>query len=232
MKVGIMQPYLFPYIGYFQLINAVGTFVILDNVQYINRGWINRNRILINGSDHLFTFSLKQDSRDKIISERYFSDEFNKEKEKFFLKIHGAYAKAPHYQECESLLKNCMEFKSTNVSDFIVYTLQILCSYMGINTNIVLASQILEKTSGGENYIIDLCRNLNAEMYINPIGGRELYSKENFKNNQIKLYFLKAQKIVYPQFSNQFVECLSILDVLMFNSKEETKLLLERYELT
>lgn len=230
-KIAIMQPYIFPYIGYFQLMNAVDTFIILDNVQYINRGWINRNRILINGRDNLFTFSLKKDSRDKMISERYFSDEFKKEKEKFFLKIHCAYAKAPYYQECESLLRDCMGYQSKNVPEFIVYTLQRLCSYMGINTHIVFASEILEKTSAGESYIVKLCESLDADIYINPIGGQNLYSKENFKKKKIELYFLETQKFVYPQFSNEFIECLSIIDIMMFNSKDEIKLLLERYKL-
>ena len=94
-KVAIMQPYLFPYIGYWQLLAAVDEFVLLDDVQYINRGWINRNRILVEGRDHLFSFSVKMDSQQKKIIERFFAEDFSADRSRFLRTLQCSYRKAP-----------------------------------------------------------------------------------------------------------------------------------------
>ncbi len=227
-KIAVMQPYLFPYIGYFQLIHMVDEFIILDNVQYINRGWINRNRILINGKEHLFSFSLKKDAREKLISERFFSNEFHKERIKFFHMIECAYGKAPYYKNVQDLLVQCMEQETNNISDFIVHTLKKICLYLGIDVTFYLASAIFPKDIKGEDYIIKVCQKRDAHVYINPIGGQMLYTKQNFSSQGIALYFLQSDNVQYVQFENPFVERLSIIDVMMFNSIEEIKKLLGR----
>lgn len=226
-----MQPYLFPYIGYFQLLKAVDQFIILDNVQYINRGWINRNRVLINGKDNLFSFSVKKDGREKNICERFFAEDFKENKGKFLQKLQCAYKKAPNYEDAMDVIEKCLQGNTLQINRRIGETLIKICQYLNINTEILYASELLSKEEKGEIYLIQVSKKLNADIYINPIGGQKLYNKENFKEQGIDLYFLQTEKIEYEQFKNEFVENLSIIDVMMFNSAEKIGDLLERYTL-
>ena len=232
MKIGIMQPYLFPYIGYFQLINAVDIFIIHDDVQYIQAGWINRNRILYTGREFLFTFGVKKDNYTKKINERYFSDNFLKEKKKFLGTLRIAYSKAPNYDVTFDLVEGILNEQEKNISIMTTKSLKIICSYLQIETQFSISSQ-LEKNNSltSQDRVIELNKKSNSSHYINPIGGMELYSKEKFLAHGIQLSFLKPKDIVYQQFQNGFIPWLSIIDVLMFSSIEETKNMLNQYEL-
>lgn len=232
MKLAIMQPYFFPYLGYFQLINAVDTFIIYDNVQFIRRGWINRNRILINGQPFMFHFSIKKDIRDKNINEIYFSDEFSYEKAKLLKTIAYNYNKAPYFMEIYQLLTKILNINETNVATMIGNSIQVLCNYIGIKTSIIYSSPIkLDSSLKGESKIIELCKYFNCDHYINAIGGVDLYSKDKFALNNIKINFIKMNNITYPQFDYEFVPNLSIIDVLMFNSTDQIQGFLKECEL-
>lgn len=233
MKLGIMQPYLFPYIGYFQLINCSDLFVIYDDVQYINRGWINRNRLLNKGQPFLFTLSLKKDSSTLNINERMFSDEFDNESRKLLKSLEYFYSKAPHFKETMNLIADIFQFKTPNIAEFISNQISKVCEHLDIKTPLLLSSETNRDLSlKGEDAIIDIVRVLRGDHYINPIGGTNLYSKNQFDINGIQLSFLKTNEIRYPQFNNdEFVSNLSIIDVLMFNSKSEISELLLKYEL-
>ncbi|WP_433941606.1 WbqC family protein [Paenibacillus lautus] len=233
MKLGIMQPYLFPYIGYFQLINCSDLFVIYDDVQYINRGWINRNRLLNKGQPFLFTLSLKKDSSTLNINERMFSDDFDNESQKLLKSLEYFYSKAPHFRETMNLIADIFQFKTPNISEFISNQISKVCEHLDIKTPLLLSSKINRDLSlKGVDAIIDIVRVLRGDHYINPIGGTNLYSKNQFDINGIQLSFLKTNNIRYPQFNNdEFVSNLSIIDVLMFNSKSEISELLLKYEL-
>ncbi|MHA2856972.1 WbqC family protein [Paenibacillus lautus] len=233
MKLGIMQPYLFPYIGYFQLINCSDLFVIYDDVQYINRGWINRNRLLNKGQPFLFTLSLKKDSSTLNINERMFSDDFDNESQKLLKSLEYFYSKAPHFRETMNLIADIFQFKTPNISEFISNQISKVCEHLDIKTPLLLSSEINRDLSlKGENAIIDIVRVLRGDHYINPIGGTNLYSKNQFDINGIQLSFLKTNDLRYQQFNkDEFVSNLSIIDVLMFNSKSEISELLLKYEL-
>jgi hypothetical protein len=232
MKIGIMQPYLFPYISYFQLINAVDKFVIHDDVQYIKGGWINRNRIQVNDKDYLFTFSLKKDSSFKNINTRIFSDRFNKEKVNFLKVIQNNYKNAPYFSVAYPLLINIFDFKEANTSLFISNSLKPICNYLEIKTPILLASELKKNNAlKNQNRVINICHILKADTYINPIGGRELYSREEFKLNNISLFFLETKEIVYEYKKKHFIPNLSIIDIIMFNSIEKTRNILDNFEL-
>ena len=232
MKIGIMQPYLFPYIGYFQLINAVDKFVIHGDVQYIKGGWINRNRIQINDKDYLFTFSLKKDSSLENINTRLFSDLFIKEKAHFLKLIQNSYKKAPYFLNVHNLLLKIFDFKELNISSFIANSLKQICNYLEIKTPIYLSAELKKNNKlKGQDRVINICQTLKATIYINPIGGKVLYSKDVFKKNNISLFFLQTKDIIYEHNKQPFIPNLSIIDVIMFNSKEEIKKMLVNYEL-
>jgi len=234
MKLGAMQPYLFPYIGYYQLISAVDKYVIDDNVQYIQRGWINRNRILIQGKAHFFIFSIKgkrQAAHTLKINERFFSDAFEQEKQMFFKKLHHAYSRAPYYGPVIDLIHDIMRFPETNIAKFITRSIIGVCRYLQITTPFYLASQIPNPQGlRAADRVIDMNKRMSATQYINAIGGVPLYSRSQFAQHGIKLNFLKTREIIYGQFKKEFVPDLSIIDVMMFNPKTEIRKFLSAYD--
>ena len=224
MKVGIMQPYLFPFIGYFQLINAVDEFIIYDNIQFTKKGWINRNRILVNGTDEYITIPLKKDSDFLDIKDRYLSQEWPNERKKILNRITESYRKASHFNIIYPIIERIMMYEDKNLFAFIFNSLKEVNQYLDIKTPLIVSSFIsINHDLKGENKVIELCKARKAKTYINPIGGVELYNKETFNNKGLELKFLKANNITYPQFKNDFVPFLSIIDVMMFNSKETVK---------
>lgn len=232
MKIGIMQPYIFPYIGYFQLISAVDQFVIHDDVQWIKGGWINRNRILVSGTPHFITLPMQKDSTLISINARAFPENIETHKKKVMRQIEGAYKKAPQYDSVMPLVVRCFECQSRNVSAFIINALQECCNFMGINTPFVLSSDLKKESNlKGQSKVLRICHLLYASHYINPIGGTELYSKDTFEMENIKLNFLSSLNVRYKQFNNEFVPNLSIIDMLMFCPVEEIHAFLKEYEL-
>lgn len=226
-----MQPYFLPYIGYWQLLNVVDKYVIYDDVNYINRGWINRNRILLNSKDKMITLSLKEVSQNKLIKEIELLNN-EKEREKLLKTISQSYKKAPFYDEVYPLIEEILNFKEINLEKFLENSIKKIIEYLEIDTTILISSEI-EKDNmlKGKNKILDICKNLGASEYYNAIGGQELYSYEEFNKEGIKLKFLKSGNIEYKQFKNEFIPNLSIIDVMMFNSKEKIKEFLNNYTL-
>ena len=226
-----MQPYFFPYIGYWQLINAADAFIIYDNIQYTKKGWINRNRFLQNGHDALFTIPLKKDSDFLNVKDRYIADTFDKQK--LIAQLRAAYLKSPEYNNVMPLIENCILYAINNLFDYIFYSVKNVCNYLDIKTKFHISSQIdINHGLKGQDKVIELCKKMNASVYINPVGGRELYSKEAFKNNAIELKFLESTEVKYAQFNHEFVPWLSIIDIMMFNSKGKISEFLNLYKIT
>ncbi len=230
MKTAIMQPYFFPYIGYFQLINAVDNFIILDDVNYINKGWVNRNNIYLNNEKKLITLPIKKASQNKKINEiEILADE--KRKNKILKTIEYSYKKAPFFKDTFSLIKGIICFKSSILTSFLYNSIKEICKDLNIDTNIIKSSSIYRINKKADDKIIEICKRENTNLYINPIGGIELYDKKKFIMNDIELKFLKTNTITYTQFNEIFISNLSIIDVLMFNSINDTQKLLNEYKL-
>ncbi|MHA1342680.1 MAG: WbqC family protein [Promethearchaeota archaeon] len=231
MKLGIMQPYLFPYIGYFQLINAVDKFIILDDVNFIKRGWINRNYILVNGKKNLFTVPLEKASQNKLIKDTYVVSD-TKWKINFLKTIKFSYSRAPYFKNIYPIIQIIINNKENNLSKFIYYSLIKINEYLNIKTKIVPSSEIYRNNHlKGQYRILDICKKEKANHYINPPGGQELYERALFEKNGIKINFIKTNYFFYKQFNNEFVPNLSILDILMFNSKDRIYQFLKEYML-
>ena len=217
MKIGIMQPYFFPYIGYFQLIKSVDVFVIYDNIKYTKKGWINRNRMLQNGKDVMFSLPLKNDSDSLDVCERKLSTDFNRDK--LLNQIKGAYRRAPYFDQTLSLVECVMRYKDNNLFHFLHNSIVAACKYLDIDTEIKLSSEIsIDHSLKNQDKVLALCEALGGSIYINAIGGMELYSKETFLDKGIELKFIKSKPFEYVQLGADFVPWLSIIDVMMFNS--------------
>ncbi|MEO6364769.1 MAG: WbqC family protein [Luteimonas sp.] len=218
MKAAIMQPYLFPYIGYFQLIKAVDVFIVYDNIQYTKKGWINRNRFLHGGSDAMFSLPLKNDSGFLDVRERKIATDFNRNK--LLNQLRDAYRKAPHFAATFALVEDVLACDETNLFLFLHQAIQKTCDHLGIDTPIVVSSTIdIDHGLQGESKVLALCEAVGADAYINSIGGQELYSRETFGARGIALAFLRSTLVEYPQFEHAFVPWLSIIDVMMFNPR-------------
>lgn len=235
MKLAIMQPYFFPYIGYFQLICAVDKFIILDDVNYIKGGWINRNKIIVNNESKWFTLSLEHSSPNRIIKEV----SLNKNKllhTKLLKTLNCCYGKSPFFPQTYNLLSylfnQIFTEKNYNLSRFLYRSLISLKNYVGLTTEIIETSSIYPKANlKGQERILDICIREKATHYINLPGGKDLYSQDIFQNQGIELSFLQPVITPYNQGRKEFIPNLSILDVLMWNSPEDVLTMVNQYEL-
>lgn len=233
MSVAIMQPYIFPYLGYFQLLHAVDTFVLLDDVTFIKGGWINRNAILSGGERQRFTIPVLGASPNKEIREVLVSGDLRWRK-KVLATLEQAYSKAPFFRTIYSLIEDVLNFTDqSSIAAQAHRGIRVVADFLDIQTEIVESSSIFEnKDLGRTQRLIDICRQKKATALLNPEGGQTLYSKDRFKRDGIDLRFLRMRPTTYRQFENHtFVPSLSIIDVLMFNGADGTRALLEEYDL-
>jgi len=232
MKAAIMQPYFMPYIGYFQLINAVDKFVIYDNIQFTRKGWIQRNRMLQNGKGEYFGLSLKKDSDYLNVIDRMLSDTADEELVKLKRKIEGNYRKSPCFTEVFPLIEKILDNPERNLYKFIYQSILLIKQRLGIDTEIIISSELkIDHSLKSQDKVLAICRELNCTNYINPIGGVDLYNRDEFMNRGIDLNFLKSKNIEYTQLGSEFVPWLSIIDILMFNSKEKVQNFLKSFTL-
>ncbi len=228
MKLAIMQPYFFPYIGYFQLIKAVDRFVVYDDVNFIKQGWIARNRILLDGREHMLSLQLEGASSFKRINEVG----VGRNSDKLLKTLFQAYRKSPFFDCAYPVLEKILKNEDKRLGTYLFTLIETICHYLRIETELILSSSIpKDNTLRGQDKVLHICGVLGATTYINSIGGKDLYSKDVFSEHGIDLQFLNPSLTTYRQFSNEFLPWLSIIDILMFNSIESIHKMLERYEL-
>lgn len=228
----VMQPYLFPYLGYFQLIAHSDVFVLGDDFQYTKSSWINRNRVLINGQPKLLTFPLRKGGQFEQINQRWLCDEFPKEAEKLLKTLEHAYARAPYQEPTMALVRQILSYPERNLALFIAHSIRCICAYLEIETPIHFGSELgLPAGMDKQLRMIATCQQLGAERYVNPIGGIALYCPALFNAHGLSLRFLRMDELSYQQFNQPFVPSLSIIDVLMFNSQHDAQALLTRFSL-
>jgi hypothetical protein len=232
MKIAIMQPYFFPYIGYFQLAQAVDTFVFYDDVNFIKRGWINRNRILLNGMEHLITIPCVKVSQNKLINEVEV-DYDHPDLLKLPKKLLQAYHNAPNRDVVVGMVNDLLRSRAATIAEMAAMSVQSVYNFLGIDKKFKMASledydnKQLEKA----DRLIDIVTKEGSISYVNAIGGSEIYSKEYFEEKGIKLEFLKPEISPYPQMVNEFIPGLSVLDMLMMESKENIRSHFNNYRL-
>ena len=228
-----MQPYFFPYIGYFQLINSVDSFVIYDDVQYMKGGWINRNRILLDGKPHYITLPMAKGHLGENINQRFFSANFERGKQKIVGQLRSAYKKGPYFSETMQLVEQVFACRERNIAVFLAYCLKKVCEYIGIETPFLISSESQEQNAelSGQSRVIMICKALEADQYINAIGGMNVYDRKTFEREDIKLNFIKTYDFSYRQCEDASAANLSIIDVMMFNSLDKIRKMLNKYEL-
>jgi hypothetical protein len=220
MKLAIMQPYFFPYIGYYQLIAAVDQFIVYDNIKYTKKGWINRNRMLLNGKDAVFSLPLKKGADSLNVVNRDLATDFDRNK--LLNLIKGAYMGAPEFEATYPVIERIVLCKETNLFAYIHHSITQMCKHLEIFTEIKISSNLpINHELKGQNKVLALCKESGINTYINAIGGIELYERDEFQTQGIDLQFIKAHPFEYQQFGQPFVPWLSIIDVLMFNPLDQ-----------
>ena len=228
MRVAIMQPYLFPYLGYYQLAFSVDRWVFYDDVMYIKRGYINRNYILVNAAAHLFTVPIKDQSQSRAINEHHAIPPFDK----ILRLIDHAYAKAPGFSRVFPMVALVLDGRETNIARMAGASLHAVFDYLGISVQAVWSSEISgHQHLKGQDRILAICKTLGASEYVNPIGGVELYDEALFSTRGIRLRFLRMHPVSYHQGNFPFVPNLSMIDVLMHNDPDRVKNLLHECDL-
>lgn len=227
MKVAIMQPYLFPYLGYFQLIRAVDTFVLYDDVNFIKGGWINRNYILANGDRQLITLPLQGASPNKLINQIEIGGQH-----KILQSLRQNYGKAPQFDCVYPMLEDILTQTEKNLARFLDYQLRSICDYLDLYTQWQISSRLKKDSSlRGQDKVLSICEEMGASHYINVPGGKALYDQPSFTARALQLSFIQPSAVSYQQFGSQFVPNLSIIDVMMFNSRDQCTKLLEEWDL-
>lgn len=236
MRLGIMQPYFLPYLGYFSLIQATDHFVVFDPVQYIRHGWINRNRILKPGlaEPQYIQLPLAKHSRQTLIRDIKLS-QGQDWRSRIFAQIQHYKKKAPYFDQAKPILDTCLDLKTDSVVELNVHCLKTICNVLGMDFNYTMYNEIeptIEPASHPGEWALHTCTALGASTYLNPIAGREIFLPKQFADRRIDLQFLTHPLAPYSQRNREFVPGLSILDVLMFNSLDETRRQINDYAIS
>ncbi|QQZ37589.1 WbqC family protein [Pseudomonas sp. SK2] len=222
MKLAIMQPYLFPYAGYFSLIRQVDKFVFYDDVNFIKGGWINRNRLLVGGEARYFTVPLSGASPNLKINEVKVQARAVWER-KLLACIQQSYSKAPNFKKAFDCVREVLGFNEfENIAQLAKRSIIISAERMGLAVDFVESSAIYgNQHLSASSRVLDICLKEGADIYVNQPGGRSLYDSLEFSSKGIALRFNDAPLRAYKQFSEHFTPGLSVLDMMMFNSFEE-----------
>jgi hypothetical protein len=229
ISIAINQPYFFPYLGYYQLVESSDLFVFYDDVAYINKGWINRNKILINGKDQFITLSLQGASQHRVIQ----CIEILDNRPKLLRTIEMAYHRAPYYAEAIVPITKVLQMESRSIGAIAAASIQVVFEYLGMEKTFMTSSVAFPHTLGMEKMerLVAISKACNASRYVNLIGGQGMYDKAAFQQQGVELFFLQAHLPSYTQFKNQPITGLSMIDVMMFNSKETIRAWLKEFQL-
>ena len=231
-KIAIMQPYVFPYLGYFQLIHAVDTFVFYDDVHFIKRGWINRNKLLVNGEESLFSIPLVKASQNRLIKDTMLQKD-TKWLDQFYRTLEQHYGKAPQFETIFPMVREVLDKPHKTIADLAIDSIQTLANYLELKTQFEISSKNYPETQGLEkaDRLITITKKKGYNTYVNPSGGTDLYKKNYFLQHGVQLLFIANELVPYRQLDHTPLVGLSIIDVLMFNTKKGTRQLMEHYKI-
>lgn len=234
MKLGIMQPYFFPYLGYFSLIKHTDRFILFDTPQFIYHGWIERNRVLKQtGGWQYISVPLQKHTREEAIRDiRIDGVQPWKEKLKAQL-VH--YKKAPCYWPVMKMLNTALEEEFEDITHQNKFCLEQVCRYLNISADLDIFSEMglsIGSVQAPDEWALRICQAIpGANAYWNPPGGVEFFDRQKYEKAGIDLKFQKMVLDEYPQKGAPFEPGLSILDVMMFNSPEKINEMLDHYEI-
>lgn len=233
MKLVLMQPYFFPYIGYFTLIKHSDVFVVFDTAQYIRRGWVHRNRIIGSSGEPVYVNASILKAPQSTPIHQIELNSTSKWKQEFYKKMEVYKTVAPHYPEVYQLMEDCLNRPVSSLSDLNVYALKEISNYLGISQNITRLSELeveFKDVQEPDDWGLEVSQYYGVDTYINAPGGQEFYNKEKYKKKGIEMFFYKTKLTPYDQKLSGFQPGLSIIDVMMFNTKQEIHQMIDDFE--
>ncbi|WKN45143.1 WbqC family protein [Tunicatimonas pelagia] len=233
MQIAVMQPYIFPYLGYYQLVASADRFIFFNDVNFIKKGWIHRNTIAVQQKPYRFTVPLQQASQNKAILDTLLHPvEYPRWRKKFLTTLNQSYQESPFFNETYALVSEVLYASVDSIADLAANSIITVTKHLGLNLGFTYSSDLPYHRDGdGQDKILSICQLQQASAYVNPIGGKELYEHEAFQQNNLQLSFLQSLDITYSQSAPTFIANLSIIDVLMHCSVPEIKKLLLQYKL-
>ena len=236
MKLAIMQPYFCPYLGYFSLIKYADHFVLLDEVQFIRHGWIERNRIINHGGGSMYIkVPIVKSRRETLIKNISIKDKDNW-REKIYSQVGIYRRRAPYYWKILELLKEGFSLNTSNITELNAHLLSVICRYLGFEFKYSIFSNmgidIETMVTAPDEWALCISKEFSADIYVNPAGGQSIFDRSKYDRCGIEIEFLEMQQTSYNQRNKEFQPWLSIIDVMMFNSSPQVNLMLDRFELT
>ena len=235
MKLAIMQPYFMPYIGYFSLIKHTDEFILFDPVQFIRHGWIERNRVLkqSGGWQYIQVPIIKENGRDTLIQDIKINN-CSDWKSKILAQIQHYKKIAPYYDSVIDLLKRIFSKEYNDIVSLNREALIVICDYLDIHRNFPIFSKMdltIDGVTAPDEWALNICKAMGANEYLNPIGGTEFFDRTKYEQANVSIAFQNIEITEYNQKREVFESGLSIIDVLMFNTAEETSKMLDKFTL-
>lgn len=230
--IAVMQPYFLPYLGYFQLIHAAKTFVLFDDVNFIKKGWIHRNRILTLQGEHMFSIPIVKASQNKLICDHKIFDVSNFA-EHFKKLIESNYKSAPYYNQGIEIVRRILDNLSSDLTDICHHSIEVICQALDLECQLIRSSGLdNDKTLKAENKVADIVQLLSRKTYVNLPGGREIYHADYFQSKGLTLKFIQSKAAEpYSQIIPGFIPNLSIIDLLMSVSANQIKAWITHYDI-
>ena len=232
MKLGIMQPYFFPYLGYFSLIKNTNHFIFFDTPQYEKRSWMNRNRIInANGEVAYISVPLNKAPQQTAIKDMVIDNTQNWG-ESMLARLVYYKKNAPYYEKISTFFSSLITPPLDSLADLNISTTIAVSRYLGIDTTFETFSKMnlpIGEVNAPDEWALEITKALGYDTYVNPPGGMAFFDKNKYIDNKINLEFLQADLRPYNQKLDHFEPGLSILDVMMFNSPEEIREMLDEY---
>jgi len=226
MTISSNQPYFMPYLPYWQLIDCADLFLVGDDFSYRKSSWIPRNRILVNGRVQFFRIELRHQSSNTLIRDMEIVPPDLSVK---LRTLEMAYHKAPCFAEGYALCERVLRFPSGNLCEFLTASIKEVCKYMYIDTPIGFTSDVPGNSEfRNKERIYHLCKYYGADTYVNATGGQALYDYDGFRSHGLRLAFLRTEIPAYKQLSDRFVPGLSVMDAVMFLSREQLRDMLDK----
>ena len=228
-----MQPYFFPYLGYFAIMHYVDKWIVFDEAQYIYHGWINRNRILNYNKDWQYvTAPIQKHSRDIKIKDVVLANHIQW-RDKLLAQLQQYRKRAPYFSSVIEVVREAVNVQEESLSALNTHVLRAICGYLGISVTIEVFSKRnwdIGEVQEADEWALRISESLGAKQYVNPPNGKMFFDEAKWSKSEIELRFLKIRELEYSQKNAAFIPNLSVIDVMMFLEPAHIREAMERYD--
>jgi hypothetical protein len=231
-SVAIMQPFFFPYLGYFSLMKHTDNWIVFDDIRYSNQAWGNRNRILKHPEGWAWiNVPVKDHKRETFYSNILIQNEINWKRKIInqfeYYKIH-----APFYKDVLKIIQEVFSEDFSHLVDLNIHAMKKVCEYLKIDFKYTKFSEMnlgINSVQHPGQWALEICKAIKSTNYVNPCEGHPIYDKKEYDDAGISLQFIINRVSPYDQKRAEFEARLSIIDVMMWNSVERVNELIDDF---